>query len=159
AHENPPAWRREIERARASPPPPHPARAGGYRWAGRLAMSIVILALIGLNAWWAWDARSLESLPSLSRWVDQKRLDDAEWELRRWLRQSPHHGEARMLLARVLAARGDLLGSAKELHRVPLWWPEKGEALFLEGQAFLGAHRAQDAEAAWQAFLAHDPRH
>jgi tetratricopeptide (TPR) repeat protein len=149
----------KIEAGRAYSAPSRSARAGGYRWAGRSAIWIVILAVSGLNAWWAWDARSLESLQSLARWVDQKRLNDAERELRRWLRQSPHHGEARMLLARVLAARGDLLGSATELHRVPSWWPNKGEALFLEGEAFLGADRARDAEAAWKASLADDPLH
>ncbi len=117
------------------------------------------MTLIGLNVWWTWDNRPLESLSTISGWIDQNRLIDAEREARRWLRQSPHHGQARILLSRVLAARGDFLNSAKQLHEVPVWWPAKGEVLFLEGQYFLKANRARDAEAAWKATLADDPLH
>ena len=134
-------------------------RAGKLIWAGRLAFWTVIMGLIGLNVWWVWDARPLESTEAISRWIDQKRLQEAEQELRRCLRQSPHHGEARTLLARVLTVRGDFLSSARQLHQVPRWWPTKGEMLLLEGQAFLAADRARDAEAAWKDCLADDPLH
>jgi tetratricopeptide (TPR) repeat protein len=142
--------------ANSAPPPLHDRRRA---WAGRLTFWILVLGLIGLNAWWLWESRPLESLGAISGWVNQKRLDEAEAELRRWLRQSPNHGEARALLSRVLAARGDFLGSARQWHRVPLWWPTKGEALLLEGRAYLKADRARGAEAAWQACLVDDPLH
>ncbi len=64
-----------------------------------------------------------------------------------------------MKLARLMVKRGDELGGARELHRVPFWWPSKGEASFLEGQAFKRADRAREAEAAWNACIADDPLH
>jgi len=149
----------EVEVDGASNFAPRLVRAGKRVWAGRLAFWILILGLIGLNAWWVWDARPLESSRTISGWIDRKHLNEAERELCRCLRQSPYHGEARTLLARVLTARGDFLGSAKQLHQVPRWWPTKGEALVLEGQAFLMADRARNAEAAWKACLADDPLH
>jgi tetratricopeptide (TPR) repeat protein len=149
----------EVEVDGASRFAPQLVRAGKRIWAGRLAFWILILGLVGLNAWWVWDARPLESSTTISGWIERKHLNEAERELRRWLRQSPYHGEARTLLAQVLAARGDYLGSAKQLHRVPRWWPTKGEALVLEGQAFLNADRARDAEAAWKACMVDDPLH
>ena len=69
-------------------------------------------------------------------------------ELREHLRRAPHDGAARMMLARVLAASGDLAGCTRELHQVPAWWPQKAEALYREGQAYLLMNRARDAEAA-----------
>ena len=138
---------------------PRRVRINGRGWIGKLCFWILTVALLGLNAWWSWDNRPLDSLTTISGWIDQSRLADAEREARRWLRRSPHHGEARILLSRALAAKGDFLGSADQLHTVPLWWPTKGEILFAEGQSYLKADRARDAEAAWKAALADDPLH
>lgn len=63
------------------------------------------------------------------------------------------------MLARVLAARGDYLGCARQLQGVPDWWPTKAEALLREGQAYLAANRARDAEAVWRKVIADDPLH
>ncbi len=64
-----------------------------------------------------------------------------------------------MMLARVLAAHGDLAGCTRELHQVPQWWPQKAEALFREGQAHLLMNRARDAEAALLAAIGADLLH
>jgi tetratricopeptide (TPR) repeat protein len=64
-----------------------------------------------------------------------------------------------MLLARALAQRGDTLGCARTLHRVPAWYTDKGKMLFLEGQAFKTVDRRADAEGAWKALTALDPLH
>ncbi len=64
-----------------------------------------------------------------------------------------------MILARVLAARGDPLACARELHKVPSWYPQKAEALLREGQSYLLLDRAQDAEAAWRELIAENPLH
>jgi tetratricopeptide (TPR) repeat protein len=64
-----------------------------------------------------------------------------------------------MMLARALAGGGDLEGCARELHQVPAWSPQKPEALYREGQAYLRLDRARDAEAAWLAVIDADPRH
>ena len=83
--------------------------------------------------------------------LDANRVSTARVEpiLREHLRRSPHDGEARMMLARALAGRGDLLGCARQLHEVPFWSPRKAEALFREGQSYLKIDRAKDAEDAW----------
>ena len=63
------------------------------------------------------------------------------------------------MLARVLAARGDLEGCARELHEVPAWWPRKAEVLYREGQSYLLMNRARDAEAALLAVFGADLLH
>ena len=59
------------------------------------------------------------------------------------LLRSPHNGEATIMLASVLASRGDELGAARVLDTVPFWWPKKREMLLLEGQLFLAKDRAK----------------
>ena len=105
----------------------------------------------------AWDSRPLEDLKTISSWVDQGRYDEARHALARHLARSPHHGEARFLLAKVLAARKDLNGSVEQLHLVPYWSTKKPEALALEGRYDLTLGRARDAEAAWRACIEYDP--
>jgi predicted Zn-dependent protease len=87
------------------------------------------------------------------------RLDEAESALRVQLARSPRHGEAWRWLARLEARRGNQRRCAEALHRVPAWWPGKREDQFLEGQAFLQAGRARDAERAWRGAVADDPLH
>jgi tetratricopeptide (TPR) repeat protein len=145
------------------PPPPADAPSAAARARSVLAGLGVwglVLALIGLNAWW-WsiDRAPPESMATIEGWIRMNRDDEAERALRTILRRSPSHGEARMALARLLGKREDYLGCARELHEVPDWWPTKPDALFLEGQAYKLAHRARNAEAAWAACLDDDPLH
>ena len=64
-----------------------------------------------------------------------------------------------MLLARTLAAQGDMWGCALQLREIPFWWPTKAEVLFHEGQAYLMADRAKDAETCWLAVVKDNPLH
>jgi tetratricopeptide (TPR) repeat protein len=145
-----------------APPAPgrveaRPTRAGRV---ARLGSWALVLALFGLNGWWAWeDARPVVGLKVIAAWVQRGHHDAAQAALRDRLRRSPHDGEARILLARALAARGDVIGCAEQLHRVPSWWPGKREAQYREGQAYMEANRARPAEAAWLACLEDDPLH
>jgi tetratricopeptide (TPR) repeat protein len=116
--------------------------------------------LIGFNVWWYWrDTKSLPSLITISGWIGQEKYDQAEPALLEHLRRFPNDGEARMMLARLLGTRNDLLGCARQLRQVPFWWPTKASALYREGQACLMADRAKDAEAAWLAVTKSDPLH
>jgi tetratricopeptide (TPR) repeat protein len=134
-----------------------PTRAGRV---ARLGSWTLVLALFGLNGWWAWeDARPVVGLRVIAALAQRGHHDEAEAALRDHLRRSPHDGEARILLARALAARGDVIGCTEQLHRVPSWWPGKHEAQYREGQAFMEANRARPAEAAWLACLEDDPLH
>ncbi|HWE36068.1 MAG TPA: tetratricopeptide repeat protein [Isosphaeraceae bacterium] len=162
-------------------PPPSPIIAEGRprlrrlrsRLAG-LAFWAVVVALLSWNGWRLYrDFRPLPDLRTISSWlypartgkaqvddamkVAPERLDEAEWALRERLRRSPHDGEARMLLARVCDARNDLLACARELAKVPDWWPTKSEALYFEGKAYLRLGRAREAEAAWSACISPEP--
>jgi thioredoxin-like negative regulator of GroEL len=121
---------------------------------------VLVLCLVGFNAWWVIrEARPVPGLDAIGRMIGRGEYDRSDRALGEWLRRSPHHGEARMLLARSLAVRGDFLGCARQLHLVPRWWPSKREALYLEGESYLSADRARDAEAAWRACAADDPLH
>jgi tetratricopeptide (TPR) repeat protein len=120
----------------------------------------IALALLGFNAWLYWrDTRPLPDLAAISRLMSSNQYTLAEAALREHLRRSPNDGEARMMLARVYAARGDLLNCASQLHQVPYWWPQKWESLYREGQSYLMIDRARDAEQAWLAVIADDPLH
>src|SRR5437868_1351541 len=92
---------------------PRAGRAGLWRRVGRLAFWIVVAGLAGFNLWW-WgrDAWPLADLNTISGWMDQERYDEAGRALREHLRRSPHHGDARLMLARVLVARGEMLAAA-----------------------------------------------
>jgi tetratricopeptide (TPR) repeat protein len=118
-----------------------------------------VVGVVAANAWKAWDDRPTEPLKAVEGWAARGRAAEAERELRRILRRSPHDGAARMALARRLAAREDYFGCARELHRVPEWWPAKADALFLEGQAWKRCDRMKDAQGAWEALVADDPLH
>jgi tetratricopeptide (TPR) repeat protein len=138
----------------------HPARHRRRRRGARWAYRILVLALVGFNAWWfIRETRPVPGVEAIGRMIARGRYDESDRALGELLRRSPRHGEARMSLARSLAARGDLRGCARELHRVPRWWPSKREALFLEGESYLSVNRAREAEAAWRACAADDPLH
>lgn len=93
--------------------------AAGGRIGRRLGFRALIMGLLGLNGFWLWAARSLPELTTIARWIDNGRTSDAEQALSAFLRQTPHHGDARMMLARVLATRGKLAECASQLHEVP----------------------------------------
>jgi tetratricopeptide (TPR) repeat protein len=120
----------------------------------------LIVGLIGFNAWWYWrDTRPVAEPRTIEAWIGRGDYAQAETALRERIRRAPHDGGLRMTLARVLAARGDMLGCARELGEVPYWWPNRAEAMFRSAQAFLMADRARDAEAALLALLDADPLH
>ena len=134
-------------------------RRRSVRWAIVPAAWAATLALAGLNARWLWEARTLPDLRAINAMIAANDLAGAESALWSTLRRSPHDGDARTALARVLAARGDTRGCAEQLDRVPFWWPTKADALYREGQAWMEIHRARDAERAWLTYLADDPNH
>jgi Flp pilus assembly protein TadD len=125
-----------------------------------LLVSGLLLGGIAFNVWWYWrDTLPVADLRLIEVWIGNGEYGPAGQELREHLRRAPHDGAARMMLARVLAARGDLAGCAWELHQVPTWWPQKAEALYRAGQAHLLMNRARDAETAWLAVIDADPLH
>jgi tetratricopeptide (TPR) repeat protein len=127
---------------------------------GRLLAGGLIIGLIGFNAWWYWrDTRPVADSRTIDGWIGRGDYARAESALRERIRRAPHDGALRMTLARVLAARGDVLGCARELGEVPYWWPQRAEALLRSAQALLMADRARDAEAALLAILDADPLH
>ena len=137
--------------------PTRKARVSGWL---KFATAVISAGLLGFNAWWYWrDTRSVASSTTISQWIVSEQYGRAEGELRELLRRAPHDGEARTMLARVLAARNDLRGCAQQLHLVPFWWPSKAEALYREGQAAMMRDRAKDAEACWLAVVEDDPLH
>ena len=144
-----------AERASGRTPP----RGGGAASdSGRSLVTGLIVGGIVLFVWWYWrDTRPVADLRTIETWIGNREFGLAGKELREHLRRTPHDGAARMMLARVLAARGDLAGCTRELHQVPSWWPQKAEALYREGQAYLLMDRARDAEAALLAVIDADP--
>lgn len=158
-------------------PTTRPARVAAWPGLARRAYWPVILGLVALNAWWAWDARPLPDLKEVALWVAQERDRDARsaswWDLgrvphnndgaiavlRRAVRHSPNDGEARSLLGRALGAKGEIRAAAEQLRAVPFWSPLKPESLLGEGYAWLEIKRARDAELAFLAYLRVDPNH
>jgi tetratricopeptide (TPR) repeat protein len=120
----------------------------------------LIAGLIGFNAWWyRREARPLADARTIDGWIARGDSARAESELNERLRRAPHDVAARMTLSRVLAGRGDLLGCARELEKVPYWSPLKAEAMFRAAQALLAADRARDAEAVLLKIMDADPLH
>jgi tetratricopeptide (TPR) repeat protein len=125
-----------------------------------LVGTALLVGLSAFNAWWYWrDTRPLPDVNTISEWMRREQHPQAELALREHMRRSPHDAEARTLLARLLAARGDSLGCARQLQEIPYWWPGKPEALFREGQSYMMTDRAKDAEAAWLDLIKDDPLH
>jgi tetratricopeptide (TPR) repeat protein len=125
-----------------------------------MSMGLIVVALIGFNSWWYWrDNHPVADLKAIASWLAQEQYALAEPALREHIRRSPHNGEVRMMLGRLLAARGDYIGCARQLQEIAPWWPTKVEALYREGQAYLMANRAKDAEAAWLKAIEDDPLH
>jgi len=133
-------------------------RKSAFAW--KLVGVCLLACLSAFNAWWYWrDIRPLPDRKTISDWISREQYRQAESALRETVRRSPHDGEARMMLARALAVRGDLLNCARQLHDVPYWWPQKAEALLREGESYLQIDRAKDAERAWLEAIKDDPLH
>jgi tetratricopeptide (TPR) repeat protein len=131
-------------------------RIGTWSQVGTCLIAIVF----AFNAWWYWrDTRAIPDREAIAGWMRKEQYALAEPALREHLRRIPYDGEARTMLARALASRGDLLGCARELHEVPFWSPEKPDALLREGQSYISLHRAKDAEACWLELIKDDPLH
>ena len=110
-------------------------------WAGVVRSTTVlgmIAGLIGFNArWYRRDTRPLADPRTVEGWIARGESERAESELVERLRRAPHDVDARMTLSRALAARGDVVGRARELAKVPYWSPTKAEATFSSAQALL----------------------
>ncbi|MDB5352415.1 MAG: Tetratricopeptide 1 repeat-containing protein [Planctomycetota bacterium] len=153
--------------------------ASRVKWLGlfRRVDLPISLILVGLNAWWWWDARPIPNLKQVEQWIGVERETGtrsvAWWDisdvsrdtrgaiavLRRAVRRSPHDGDARILLGRALGAAKEYRECAEQLRLVPFWHPGKPEAQFGEGMAWLQIKRARDAERAFLGYLAIDPNH
>jgi tetratricopeptide (TPR) repeat protein len=116
------------------------------------------LVLLGLGIWrLAADGEAVPELARLEALANRGEAEEAERGLLKVVARSPRYGDAWRLLARLRARRGDLRGCAEALAAMPEWWPDKREAWFLEGQAWLGLNQARRAEAAWRACVEDDP--
>jgi Flp pilus assembly protein TadD len=125
-----------------------------------LLVTGLILGGIAFNVWWyRRDTRPVADLRMIEIWIENREYGLASKELREHLKRAPYDGSARMMLARVLAASGDLAGCTRELHQVPSWRPQKAEALYREAQAYLLMNRARDAEAALKSVIDADLLH
>jgi Flp pilus assembly protein TadD len=113
----------------------------------------------GVVRWFRHDTRPVADLRTIETWIENREFGRAEKELHKHVRLAPHDTSPRMMLARVLAAQGDLAGCTRELHQVPTVWPRKAEGLYREGQAYLLMNRARDAEAALLAVIDAAPLH
>src|SRR5579864_317998 len=73
----------------------------------------LVTCLAGFNAWVYWlENRPVLDLKTVAVWMSRQQYNQAERALRERLRRSPIDGEARINLARMLAARNDLHGCA-----------------------------------------------
>ncbi len=148
---------RPLARSKSSPAPRRRARFAGI---SLVVGGALIVGLGAFDAWLYWrDTRPIADLDTISNWLRREDYATAEMALRERLRRAPHDVEARMMLARSLAGRGDVLSCARELRKVPFWSPRKTEALFREGQSYLERDHARDAEAAWLELIKDDPLH
>jgi len=136
------------------------ARRGPLRVLAAVLYVVVCLGLLGWNLRWWWvHQRVLPELTSLEALLRHGRYAEAEPALRDWVARSPHDGRVRMMLARCRAGRGDLAGCAEQLIAVPVWWPERIEAVYRAGEALYQLGRAREAEAVWLEVLKDDPLH
>jgi Flp pilus assembly protein TadD len=153
-HEDPHAPSNSANRANSR----HRRRTWSRLRAGVFWMAVV--GLLGLNAWWFLrDLRPAPDLRAIHALIQKKQYSDAEAALRELHRRSPEDGAVLMALGRVLAAQNRLAESGDVLLSVPKWWPTRGEALFLAGEAFNQAGLARKAEQAWSECAAFDPLH
>jgi hypothetical protein len=104
--------KRTVERADRSSTESTPVRRGHFPWP-TLVVLLLGAGLIRFNIWWyRRDTRPVADLKTMAAWMAREQYARAEPALRERLRRAPHDGEARTLLAKVFAARGDVRGRA-----------------------------------------------
>lgn len=138
------------------------SRRFSRRLGRRLAFGLFWAGIVGMGVWngrYLWVHRPLPDLKAAHRLIARHQDREAEAILRARLRQSPNEVASRILLARILGARGATAEAAAQLRAVPFWWPDKADCLYREGQAWISIDRARDAEKAWLAYLQDDPNH
>jgi tetratricopeptide (TPR) repeat protein len=114
--------------------------------------------LLVANLWRLWsDLRPVPELRVAQGLIDGRKDREAETALREILDRSPDHGQARLMLAKLLGKRNDQLGCARELGRIPYWWPGKREAGFYEGEAYRQCDMLRTAERAFRSCTTDDP--
>src|SRR4051812_8048937 len=96
---------RSLVGAQDAAPPRHASARPGYRgrrlW--RFGRWALLVSLLGVNGWWSWrDSQPVEGLETIARWIEQDQEIRAEQALRHRLGRSPHDGEARIMLAKLL---------------------------------------------------------
>ncbi len=144
-------------KSRAQPRPSRPSWRTRFAHAGYW---IIVLALVGLNGRKYWkDAQPAPELRIAARLLEQGKTEEAEVTVRALIQESPHYGEARLLLARVLGNRGAFAECAEVLKGVPFWSAVKTEALWHEANSWLKADHAKDSEDAFRRYLTDDPNH
>jgi tetratricopeptide (TPR) repeat protein len=138
--------------------PTSSARAG-FPWL-KSFLFVLTIGVLGYNGYTYWRlSQPLTNLRTISGWIASNRAADAEKALKDRLERNPNDDESRIMYARALGARKDLLGCARELHKVPAWSPQKTEALYHEGNTYSILNRAKDAEAAWLEVIKDNPLH
>lgn len=175
----------EASAPRALPPAADPpARRRGTAAVFVMLFRGVLAGLIAVNLWWAYDRFRRDALARLpSEEIDrivrpEKRINErlikegkteevrrlaphskAAQALREHLRVSPNDGEAREQLAKLYASYRLDLACAKELQKVPAWWPTKRDDDYVAGASFYTAGRPREAEAALRACVKEDLLH
>jgi hypothetical protein len=103
---------RTVDRPDRSSTESTSVRRGHSPWP-TLVVVLLGAGLIGFNIWWyRRDNRPVAGLKTIGAWMAREQYARAEPALRERLRGAPHDGEARSLLAKVLAARSDVRGCA-----------------------------------------------
>ena len=126
----------------------------------KLIVTIGVVSLVAFNLWWYWrDTRELADLATVTRWMSKEQYDVAEPALREHLRRSPHNGEIMIMIARALAARGDVLGCARQLHEVPYLVAPEGRGALPRGPIVFSDRQGQRRRGAWLLLMKDDPLH
>jgi tetratricopeptide (TPR) repeat protein len=130
-------------------------------WLGKKIFRVLLLlSVLAFNfSWYSRASRPTPNYDKVSKWIQLEQFVKAESALRDHLRKSTRDNQARISLARVLAARNDFLNCARELNEIPFWSVEKPEALFREGQSYLSINQARNAERAFLEVIKDDPSH
>jgi tetratricopeptide (TPR) repeat protein len=140
-----------------------PSNRRRTRWravVGRWGFRLIVVAVVGANVWWAVrDAWPVPEMKTIQGLIQAGKDRDAEGALRSVLARSPDDGQARLALAKLLGKRGARRDCARELGRIPFWWPGKRDASFYEGEAYRQCNLARAAESAFRLCVTDDPLH
>lgn len=135
------------------------ARARPKRRGRRWIIGLVAVAILGLTAWALrerWEPTG-EDMAAIRQAIATRRWAEAETRLGRHLASRPDDGEARVMLAALLAGRGRAVEARETLRKVRKNDPARPSALSLLGELAIRDHRAADAERAFREAAAADP--